>query len=115
MGGTPYATWREAAVGDDVLGGGGGLDHGEHDAGGAEVEGFLGPGGGWFREAEDGWGGGGGEGSEDGECGGDVSGAVLHVDDDIIVAREAGDLGEGWGVGEEEEAVEGIAGGEAGF
>lgn len=38
---------------------------------------------------------------------------MLEVDDDVVVAGEACDLGEGGGVREEEEAVEGIAGGEA--
>lgn len=46
---------------------------------------------------------------------GDAAVAVLHVDDDEVVAGEAGDLGESWGEGEEEEAVEGFAIVEAGF
>lgn len=52
---------------------------------------------------------------EAGESGGDGTVAVFHVDDDKVVAGEGGDLGEGRGEGEEEEAVEGFATFEAGF
>lgn len=52
---------------------------------------------------------------ETGESGGDGTVAVFHVDDDKVVAGEGGDLGEGRGEGEEEEAVEGFATFEAGF
>lgn len=41
--------------------------------------------------------------------------SVLHVDDGKVVAREAGDLGKGWGEAEEEDAIEDFAFGEAGF
>lgn len=41
--------------------------------------------------------------------------AVFHVDDDEVIAGEAGDLGERGGEGEEEEAVEGLAVSEAGL
>ena len=40
---------------------------------------------------------------------------MLHVDDDEIVAGEAGDLGESGAEGAEEETVEGFAIVEAGF
>jgi len=50
-----------------------------------------------------------------GEGGGNGAVAVFHVDDDEVVAGEGGDLGEGGGEGEEEEAVEGFAIFEAGF
>lgn len=115
MGGPADAAGRVPAEGDGVLGGGSGLDHGEHEAGRAEVEGLLGPDGGELREANDGGGEGGGEGAEDGEGAGNVSGAVFHVDDGVVVARYGGYLGEGGGVGEEEDAVEGFAAGEAGL
>lgn len=45
----------------------------------------------------------------------DGSVAVFHVDDDEVVAGEAGDFGESWGEGEEEDAVESFAGAETGF
>lgn len=105
---------RESTVGNGSPGGGSRVNHGEHDALGAEVEGFLRPGGGEIREAEDGGSAGDGESAEAGEGVGDAAGAVLHVDDDVVVAGEAGDLCEGGGVAEEKEAVEGLAGGEAG-
>lgn len=41
--------------------------------------------------------------------------AVFHVDDDEVIAGETGDLGESWGEGEEEEAVECFAVLKAGF
>lgn len=40
---------------------------------------------------------------------------MLHVDDGEVVASDAGDLGEGWGEAEEEDAVEGFAAAEAVF
>lgn len=46
---------------------------------------------------------------EAGEGLGDAAMAVLHVHDHEVIAGEAGDLGEGWGEGEEEEAVESLA------
>lgn len=52
---------------------------------------------------------------EAGEGLGDAAMAVLHVDDDKVIAGEAGDLGESWGEGEEEEAVESLAVLEAGL
>lgn len=115
MGGAADAVRREMAVGNGLPGGFGALNHRKHDALGAEIEGFLGPGGGGFREAEDGGGTGGGEGVEAGEGGGDAAVAVLHVDDGEVVAGESGDLGDGGGEAEEEDAVEGFTSGEAGF
>lgn len=46
---------------------------------------------------------------------GDATVAVLHVNDDKVVAGEARDLGKGGGEAEEEEAVEGLAIFETGF
>lgn len=40
---------------------------------------------------------------------------MLHVNDDEVVAGEAGDLGEGGGEAEEEEAIKGFAIVEAGL
>lgn len=45
----------------------------------------------------------------------DATGAVLHVDDDEVIAGVARDLGEGGGEGEEEETIEGLAVAEAGL
>ena len=36
--------------------------------------------------------------SEDLQCAKDVGGAMLHVDDDIVIADKTGDLGKGRGV-----------------
>lgn len=52
---------------------------------------------------------------EAGEGVGDATVAVFHVDDDEVVAGETGDLGEGGGEGEKEEAVEGVAIAETGL
>lgn len=52
---------------------------------------------------------------ETGESVGDSAVAVLHVDDDEVVARETGDLGERGGEREEEKAVEGFAIAETGL
>lgn len=52
---------------------------------------------------------------ETGESVGDPAVTMLHVDDDEVVAGEAGDLRERWGEGEEEEAVEGVATAETGL
>lgn len=46
---------------------------------------------------------------ENGKSVGDSAVAVLHVDDDEVVAGETGDLGERRGEGEKEEAVESFA------
>ncbi len=46
---------------------------------------------------------------------GDATVAVLHVNDDEVVAGETGDLGEGRGEAEEEETVQGLAIAEARF
>lgn len=40
---------------------------------------------------------------------------MFHVDHNEVIASEAGDLGEGWGKAEEEEAVEGFTAMETGF
>jgi hypothetical protein len=40
---------------------------------------------------------------------------VLHVDDDVVVAGEGGELDEGTGEGEEEQNVQGVSVGEAGL
>lgn len=57
----------------------------------------------------------GGEGAETGEGIGDSAVAVLHVDDDEIVAGETSDLGKSGGEGKEEETVEGFAIAETGL
>lgn len=106
---------RKPAVGDCFTGHLRAFDHRKHDALRTEIEGFLGPRGIGFGYAEDGGSAGGGEGVEAGEGGGGAAVAVLHVDDDEVIAGEAGDLGKGGGEGEEEEAVEGLAVSEAGF
>lgn len=102
-------------MGDGLGGGRGGLDGGEHEARGAEVQRLLGPDGAGLREAEHGGGAHGVERAEAGERLGDPARPVLHVNDDIVVAGEGGELGEGRGEGEEEQAVEGVPGGEAGL
>lgn len=109
MGGAAESVGGVAAKGDGLVGQVGGVDHGEHYALWAEVQGFLRPRGGGFREAEDGGGVGGGERVEARERVADAAGAVLHVDDDEVVAGEGGDLGQGGGEGEEEETVKGVA------
>jgi hypothetical protein len=70
---------RVAAVGDRVGGGHGGLDSGEHEAGGAEVQRLLGPDDASLREAEHGGGVHGVERAEVGERLGDPVEPVLHV------------------------------------
>jgi len=109
VGGAAEAVGGVAAKGDDLAGRLDGVDHGEHYALWAEVQGFLRPRGGGLRDAEDGGGVGGGERVDAWERVADAAGAVLHVDDDEVVASEGGDLGEGGGEGEEEETVEGVA------
>ena len=109
VGGAADTGGGEAAKGDGLVGRLGGVDHGEHYALWAEVEGFLGPRGGGLRDAEDGGGVSGSERVEARERVADAAGAVLHVDDNEVVAGEGGDLGEGGGEGEEEETVEGVA------
>lgn len=95
MGRSTDSVGREAAVGDGLSGQFRVVDHGEHDALGAQIECLLGPGGARLGKAEDGRGAGGGEGVETRESVGDAAMAVLHVDDDEVVAGEASDLGEG--------------------
>ena len=97
MGRAAESGGRKTAVGDRVLGRLQGVNHGEHEALWAEVEGFLGPSSGGLRDAEDGGGVGGGEGVEAGEGVVDAARTVLHVDDDEVVAGVARDLGEGGG------------------
>jgi hypothetical protein len=106
---------RVAAVGDRLRGGLGGLDGGEHEARGAEVQRLLGPDGAGLREAEHGGGARGVQRAKAGERLGDPARPVLHVDDDVVVAGEGGELGEGRGEGEEEQTVQGVSGGEAGL
>lgn len=109
MGGAAETGGGEAAKGDSLVGQLGGVDHGEHYALWTEVEGFLGPRRGGLRDAEDGSGVSGSERVEARESVADAAGAVLHVDDNEVVAGEGGDLREGGGEGEEEETVQGFA------
>jgi hypothetical protein len=104
-----------AAVGDRLSGGLGGLDGGEHEARGAEVQHLLGPDGAGLREAEHDGGARGVQRAKAGERLGDPAQPVLHVDDDVVVAGEGGELGEGTGEGEEEQNVQGVSVGEAGL
>ena len=86
------------------------MDHGEDDALGAEVDGFAGPvRGGAVGDADYGGRFGGGEGVEAGEGVRDAAVPVLHVDEDEVVAGEAGDLGDGWGESKEGHAVDDLA------
>lgn len=105
----PNAVGRVPAVRDGLFSVLRVFNHGEHDPLWARIEGLLGPHGGGLRQAENGRSQGSGEGAEAVQSLGDAAVAVLHVDDDEIVAGEAGDLGESGGEGAEEEAVEGIA------
>lgn len=106
---------REAAIRHRFARVFGAVNHGEHDSLRADIEGFLRPGGGIFRQTEDCGGVGGCECADAVESLGDAAGAVFHINYDEIVAGETGDLGEGRGEAEEEEAVEGFAIFEAGF
>ena len=115
MGRSADSVGREPAIRHGLFGHFRAFDHRKHDSLWAEIQGFFGPCSGGLREAEDGRSTGGGEGVEARKGGGDSTVAVFHVDDDEVVSSEAGDLGEGWGEGEEEEAVQGIAVLEAGF
>ena len=63
-----------------------------------EAEGLLGPSRGVLGEAEDGRGARDGEGSEDLQGARNVGGAVLHVDDDVVIAGEADNHSKGGGV-----------------
>jgi hypothetical protein len=101
-----------AAVGDRLSGGLRGLDGGEYEARGAEVQRLLGPDGAGLREAEHGGGARGVQHAKAGERLGDPAQPVLHVDDDVVVAGEGG---EGTGEGEEEQNVQGVSVGEAGL
>jgi hypothetical protein len=115
VGRTTDAIGRKATVRDCLLGGLWAVDHGEHDPLWAEIQGLLGPGGAALRQSEDRGGARGGQRAEAGERVGDAARAVLHVDNDEVVAGEAGDLSECGGEAEEEEAVEGLAVVETGF
>jgi len=79
---------------------------------GAEVQRLLGPYCTSLREAEHGGGVRDLERAKAGERLRDPTGPVFHVEDDVVIARE---LGEGRGEGEEEQAVEGVPGGQAGL
>lgn len=115
MGRSTDSIGRKPAIRHCFSGQFGVVDHGKHDALWAQIEGFLGPHGGRLREAEDGGSTGSGEGVEAREGVGDAAVAVFHVDHHEVVAGEAGDLGDGGGEAEEEEAVEGFAIFETGF
>ncbi|KAF7808655.1 2-keto-3-deoxy-L-rhamnonate aldolase [Senna tora] len=105
----------ESAIRHRLLGGFRALNHGEHNPLWTQIESLLGPGGASIGDPEDRGGSGGGEGVEAGKRVGDAAVAVLHIDDDEVKAGETGDLGEGGGEGEHEEAIEGFAILEAGF
>ncbi|KAF1863341.1 hypothetical protein Lal_00031226 [Lupinus albus] len=107
--------WRELTVRNRIFSQFGRINHGEHDPLWAQIKGFLGPRGGGLRDTEDCGGVGSSERVEARERVGDTAIAMFHVDDDIVVASEASDLGEGGGEGEEEKAVEGVTVTEAGF
>lgn len=91
------------------------MDHGEHDPLWAKIQGLLRPSGAVLGQPEDRGGARGSERVNAGERVGDAAGAVLHVDDDVVVAGEAGDLGQCGREAEEKEAVEGLAIVETGF
>lgn len=92
--GSPHTLGGVASIGDGVTGGAGVVDHGEHEALGAEVEvqGFLRPGRGILWNADDSGGLSGRESTKTGEAIGDVAIHLFHIDHNEVAPSMTSDL-----------------------
>lgn len=97
MSGSTDSVGRETAIRHRLSSVFRGVDHWKHDPLWTKVKGFFGPNCGGLREADDGWGVGRGDSAEHLEGLMDSPGAVFHVDDYKVVAREGDDLSQSGG------------------